>query len=55
MRVMWPVKKFKKNILQIVYDNATLAMQDEVRQAAINAAKFKAVATRLIFNGIIHK
>lgn len=34
------------NVLKLVYDNATLAMQDEIRQAAISKTKFKAVATR---------
>lgn len=32
--------------LKVVYDNATLAMKDEMRQEAVNRAKFKAVATR---------
>jgi hypothetical protein len=32
--------------LKVIYDNATLAMKDEIRQKAINKAKFKAVATR---------
>lgn len=39
-------RKTLHEALKVVYDNATLAMQDELRQAAINATKFKAVATR---------
>jgi hypothetical protein len=35
--------------LKVVYDNATIAMQDEFRQAAINQANFKAVVTRCLF------
>jgi hypothetical protein len=32
--------------LKVVYDSATLAMKDRLRQEAISKAKFKAVATR---------